>query len=365
MVTTTTAGRPPRFDFTLPHGREATRPAESRGLARDHVRLLVARPDRVTHTRFDHLADHLRPGDLVVVNTTPTMPAALTGRLGAHPVVVHLSTRRDDDTWEVELRRPDGSGPWTTAGSGDRVALVPTGAIHLLGPAGPRRRDGTVRLWRGRLDLVADVADHLATHGRAVTYAHAPARLPLDVRQTVFARWTGRIGRGDPVTGGASAEMASAARPFTPRLVTDLVRRGIVVAPLTLHAGVSSLDDHEPPRPEPFDVPAPTAALVARTRAGGGRVVAVGTTVVRALESVADTDGSVHAGRGWTDLVLGPDRPARVVDAMVTGWHPPGASHLLLLEAVAGPELVARAYDAALDGAYLWHEFGDSCLLLP
>jgi S-adenosylmethionine:tRNA ribosyltransferase-isomerase len=162
-----------------------------------------------------------------------------------------------------------------------------------------------------------------------------------------------------------SAEMPSAGRPFTARLVTDLASRGITVAPVVLHTGVSSLEATDPPLPERFRVPAATARLVAQTRRWGGRVVAVGTTVTRALETVARPDGTVVPGQGWTDLVLHRDRPARVVDGLITGWHAPGASHLLLLEAVAGPELVERAYREALRGSYRWHEFGDSCLLLP
>ena len=159
--------------------------------------------------------------------------------------------------------------------------------------------------------------------------------------------------------------MPSAGRPFTAEIVTDLVTRGVGVAPVLLHTGVSSQEAGEAPLPERFAVPAATARLVNLTRASGGRVVAVGTTVTRALESAADPDGTVRARSGWTDLVLGPQRPARVVGGLVTGWHAPGASHLQLLQAVAGPGLVRRAYAAALRHRYLWHEFGDSCLLLP
>jgi S-adenosylmethionine:tRNA ribosyltransferase-isomerase len=134
---------------------------------------------------------------------------------------------------------------------------------------------------------------------------------------------------------------------------------------VTLHAGVSSLEPGEAPLPEPYRVPAATARLVEHTRREGGGVVAVGTTVTRALETVAGPDGTVRAGEGWTDLALGPDRPARVVGGLVTGWHEAGASHLRLLEAVAGRDLVASAYEAALEEGYLWHELGDSALLLP
>jgi S-adenosylmethionine:tRNA ribosyltransferase-isomerase len=159
--------------------------------------------------------------------------------------------------------------------------------------------------------------------------------------------------------------MASAGRPFTEKLLVRLMTRGVPVVPLTLHTGVSSPELHEPPYAERFVVPEVTARLVTSTRQAGGRVVAVGTTVTRALETATDDDGVTRAARGWTDLVLGPGRPARTVTGLVTGLHEPGASHLQLLTAVAGPDLVAAAYDRAVAGHYLWHEFGDSMLFLP
>jgi S-adenosylmethionine:tRNA ribosyltransferase-isomerase len=134
----------------------------------------------------------------------------------------------------------------------------------------------------------------------------------------------------------------------------------VLLAPIVLHTGVSSPEVGEPPRAERYRVPDATARLVQHVKRSGGRVVAVGTTVTRALET---TGG--HAGSGWTDLVLSLDQPAQVVDGLVTGWHEPGASHVQLLEAVAGRELVAQAYEEAANRSYLWHEFGDSCLLLP
>jgi S-adenosylmethionine:tRNA ribosyltransferase-isomerase len=159
--------------------------------------------------------------------------------------------------------------------------------------------------------------------------------------------------------------MPSAARPFSTELVAALVADGVVIAPVTLHAGVSSAEPGEPPTAEPVEVPASTAALVNLTRSSGGRVIAVGTTATRAIESAVDADGLVRPSRGRTDLLIGPDRPARVVDGLITGWHEAGASHLLLLEAVAGDDLVATAYREAASHDYLWHEFGDSALLLP
>lgn len=350
------ASSPALVAFTLPPGREATAPPERRGLARDEVALLVARPDRIDHTPFHQLGSHLAAGDLLVVNTSATLPAALDGTWRRRPVAVHLSTPLDDGTWIVEVRRADGAGPVWDARSDEVVELAHSGRALLLTPddrGGTVPDPGAIRLWRARLHLDRPVHAYLTRHGRPITYGYVTQRFPLEDYQTVFSRSPG------------SAEMASAGRPFSFRLVAELVSQGIDIAPVTLHAGVSSLEAGEPPRPERFDVPATTAARVTRTRRTGGRVIAVGTTVTRALESAADRHGRVRAVGGWTDLVLGPERRARVVDGLLTGWHEPGTSHLHLLEAVAGADLVADAYAAALEGPYLWHEFGDSCLLLP
>lgn len=354
------------LDFDLPADREAAVPPEHRGMARDGVRLLAADHDTITHARARDLPALLDPGDLVVVNTSPTMPAALDGHLGPQPVGVHLSSRQPGTatTWEVELRRPDGTGPVLDAPRGAVVRLATGGTVSLREPADGQSPKRGARVWRASLDLPMAVGAYLEAHGRPISYAHGARSLPLAAHQTVFADLPLRLDGRDAVANGASAEMASAGRPFTPLLVTRLVRAGVTVAPVTLHAGVASLEAHEPPRPEPFRVPETTADLVESTRARGGRVIAVGTTVTRALESAADRHGRVHPRMGWTDLVLGPRRPARVVDGLLTGWHAPRASHLLLLEAVAGHDLVARAYRAALAGDYLWHEFGDWCLLL-
>ncbi len=325
---------------------DATEPPEARGLTRDEVRLMVASPDRVVHSRFRSFASFLSPGDLLVVNTSATLPAALDcRRADGSVVVVHVSTSCDDGTWVVELRPPGAAtGPVNDARAGERIDLPGGGQLVLL-----QRHLGGHRLWRASSELC--LTGVLARHGRPITYSYVQGRWPLASYQTAFGVEPG------------SAEMASAARPFSAQVVTDLATRGITVAPVLLHTGVSSPEVGEPPQPERFAVSASTAALVRHTRDQGGRVVAVGTTVTRALETAADARGQVWAGHGWTDLVLGRTRPARVVDGLVTGWHPPGASHQQLLEAVAGPHLVHTAYAAA--AGYRWHEFGDSCLLLP
>ena len=339
--------------FALPAGSEASEPPEARGLSRDQVRLLVARPDGVRHVRFADLPEHLSPGDVVVVNTSATLPAALDVTLsdGARRVL-HVAGPAEDGSWVVELRRTDGLGPDPAARRGLRLGL-PGGVVLELRESYPVAGADTSRLWRAVGSPPPSVAPYLRAHGRPVTYGYLSRPRPLADYQTVYAAEPG------------SAEMASAGRPFTPGLLVRLMARGIPVVPVVLHAGLSSPELHEPPTPERFVVPEVTARLVSSTRAAGGRVVAVGTTVVRALESATDRAGSTRAARGWTDLVLGPQRPARVVTGLISGLHDPQASHLLLLDAVAGAELVDAAYRAAVAERYLWHEFGDSTLLLP
>jgi S-adenosylmethionine:tRNA ribosyltransferase-isomerase len=343
----------PRTHFERPTSSDAVEPPEAHGVARDAVKLMIATPDGVVHGRFGDLSEHLAPGDLLVVNNSATIPAAVNGIRGSAPIAAHFSTALDDHVWIVELRpATNATAQLRDIEPGERIGL-PDGAALVVIASYPEPGVMGSRLWASRLAIEGDVTSYLGRHGRPIRYGYVPRPWPLSSYQTVFARRPG------------SAEMASAARPFSTALVTSLVSAGIVFAPITLHAGVSSAESGEPPVTEPFEVPPATARLVNLTRASGGRVIAVGTTASRALESAADSDGMVHAATGWTDLVLGPDRPPRVVDGLITGWHDAGASHLLLLEAIAGPALVAAAYREAIDNGYLWHEFGDSALLLP
>jgi S-adenosylmethionine:tRNA ribosyltransferase-isomerase len=333
--------------FELPRGLEAPGPPT----VRDAVRLLVASPGGIEHARFAQLGNFLSPGDLVVINTSGTLAAAVDGvRRDGRSTTVHFATALDDGGWVVEVRPGgDATGPVADACPGEEIELPDGVRLVLLAPYPPGQR----RLWEGRIGVEGGVPAYLARHGRPIRYSYVSAPVPLADYQTVFAREPG------------SAEMPSAGRPFTAELVTELVSRGIGISPITLHTGVSSQEAGEPPQPERFAVPETTARAVNMTRAWGGRVIAVGTTVTRALESAVDDAGVVRARSGWTGLVLGPQHPATVVGGLITGWHAPGASHLDLLEAVAGADLVDRGYTEALRARYLWHEFGDSCLLLP
>ncbi len=343
--------------FTLPPDAEATEPPEWRGLRRDEVRLMAVRPAGVTSTRFRDLPGLLEPGDLVVVNTSPTLPGRLPARRADGVVVpLHWSTALDDGSWVVEVRRPDNTGPDLGVEPGTVLALPDDVRITLLTAYPDAGRPS--RLWVARTDPPVPTVAFLRAHGRPIGYGYLRDDFPLTAFQTSYAQEPEDSGPG-------SAEMASAGRPFTAPLLVRLMAGGIAVVPLVLHAGVSSPELHEPPAPERFAVPPATARFVTSTRAAGGRVVAVGTTVTRALETVTGTDGVTRPGSGWTDLVLGPDRPARAVTGLVTGLHAPEASHLQLLVAVAGPELVAAAYRRAVAERLLWHEFGDSMLFLP
>jgi S-adenosylmethionine:tRNA ribosyltransferase-isomerase len=357
--------------FVLPHDLEAHEPPEARGLTRDGVRLLVSHgaTGEITHHRFAGLPGLLHPGDLLVVNNSATLPAAV--RLDR--LAVHFSTEREDGTWLVELRRrlelrpgPGGGGAGQDArdprrpgatGAGAEMASepYPGGAAGewLPLPGGATlcllERE-TPRLWRARLDR--EVPAYLRRYGVPIRYSYVERDWPLEDYQTVFGVRPG------------SAEMPSAGRPFTTGLVTGLVSHGIGVAPITLHTGVASPTADEPPYPEWFEVSEATARQVRLTRESGGRVIAVGTTVVRALETAALTCGRVRATRGWTSHLVTPSTGVRAVNGLITGLHEPRSSHLLMLSAIAGGELLSRSYAEALREGYLWHEFGDVHLIL-
>jgi S-adenosylmethionine:tRNA ribosyltransferase-isomerase len=331
---------------------EAHEPPEVWGRGRDNVRLLVSNGDTdVEHVTFRDLPRMLRAGDALVVNASATIPAAIDAATAdGRALHIHFSTEMPGGLWLVEARQPAGD---TTVAlfddlTGADITLAGGGHVHLF-----ERFAGSRRLWLASPHLATTVLDHLARNGEPIRYKHAPGNWPLSAYQQIFGVEPG------------SAEMPSASRPFTAEIVVDLVRRGVTIVPILLHTGVSSLEAHEMPYPERYRVSDATAAHVNAVHDAGGRVVAAGTTVVRALETVTDARGVAHPGVGWTELVVTPERGVRAVDGLLTGWHEPEATHLLMLEAIAGRPALERAYSEAHRTGYLWHEFGDSHLLLP
>src|SRR5947209_4626108 len=250
------------LEFELPPELEAHEPPEARGLARDQVRLLVSHlgDDAVENLRFSDLPWVLRPGDLVVANDSATIPAALTAyRADGTQIALHISTRLPADLWVVEPRK--------ISACEDEVFTLASGAtVRLLVPY-----VGSHRLWVASFDT--DVRQLTAQYGRPITYPYVRGRWPIDMYQTVYA--------GPP----GSAEMPSAGRAFSPDVLEQLAHHGICFVTLTLHTGVASLEGAEKPYAEEYWVPERTARALRQAKADGRRVIAVGTTVVRALES--------------------------------------------------------------------------------
>lgn len=353
---------PDAFDFQIPAHLEAAEPPEARGLARDQVRLMIShRSDNtIIHTQFRSLPDFLEPGDLLVINTSATLNAAVhVRREDGSALELHLSTHLPADLWSVELRQltPQGTLPFYTARPGERLSLPGGASATLLTPYRSDQRaydsPSLRRLWIAELHFPQPVLSYLEQYGFPIRYKYVRESWPNSYYQTVFANQPG------------SAEMPSAGRAFTPELITQLVAKGVQVAPLLLHTGVASLEEFEPPYEEYYRVPAETAALVNAAHAAGKRVVAIGTTVVRALETVTGANRVTRAGEGWTDVIVSPERGLYAADGLLTGFHEPRSTHLFILQALAGNEHLRLTYQQALEKGYLWHEFGDLHLILP
>ncbi len=387
----------PVIDFDLPRELEAGMPPEARGLARDEVRLMVSyRSDnRIVHTHFRHIGAFLNPGDLLVINTSGTMNAALKATRIGHSssehsggaeetpesdasFELHLSTHLPADLWIVEMREQSGNTtrPFFDVRAGETFQLADGATVTLHMPylhhrgtflektlnqassapgntASHPQPAAWSRLWIATLNVPYALPVYLERHGFPIRYSYVRDQWPLEYYQSVY------------VTEKGSAEMPSAGRAFTSELITSLVAHGVQVAPLLLHTGVASLEDFEPPYEEFYRVPLETARLVNAAREAGKRIVAVGTTVVRALESVTDDSRVTHPGEGWTSLIVTPQRGMRAANALLTGFHEPRATHMFMLEALASREHLRTAYQEALREGYLWHEFGDLHLILP
>ncbi|HET6895998.1 MAG TPA: S-adenosylmethionine:tRNA ribosyltransferase-isomerase [Candidatus Baltobacteraceae bacterium] len=326
----------------IPRLLEAVAPPERRGIARDEVGMLVTDRTAQTHVhaRFRQLPSFLRAGDLLLVNDSATVPAAICAqRENGEHLMLHVATMLDRRLWTAE--------PRGTVRAGEKLRLPDGASAVLIAPMDPEHP----RLWYTWFQLPLEMHAYLARYGEPIRYGYITQRFPLADYQTMFANEPG------------SAEMPSAARPFTPRVVHALHERGVDIASITLHCGVASFEAPELPPAERYFVSAQTAGAVNRARNNERRVIAVGTTALRAIESATPQE-EVVASAGWTDLIIGEDYRPKVVDALLTGFHDAAATHQWILRAFLGRELLAQAYALAAENGYYQHEFGDVHLIV-
>jgi len=344
--------------FSRPLELQATAPAEARGVPRDHARLMVTSGAAHEHAQFSDLARFLNPGDLLVVNDSATLPASLPASSEIGQFIVNFATNFGGGTWLVEPRWSSSQPGPLPLRAGEQIEVAGL-STRLIAPY-----PGLPRLWFAQ--VIGNVFEAMQRAGSPIRYGYVSESYPLETYQTVFSKQPGSDGLHVP----GSAEMPSAAYPFTGRVVNDLRARGVQVASITLHTGVSSLEveaeivEEHPLYPEPFTVPAATAQAVNAAKREGRRIVATGTTCVRALES-AWNGHEVIARSGFTRLYIHPQRGVNVIDGLITGLHDPVTSHLAMLYTIAGQDVVRSAYEEAVKHGYLWHEFGDSHLILP
>ena len=321
---------------------DAIAPPERRGVERDGVRMLVTDREKREHrhARFFDLPSFLRAGDLLVVNDSSTLPAAISAqRQNGESLMLHISTMIGGRLWMVEPR-----GQIT---AGEELQLPGGGRATILAPVEPERP----RVWYASFQLPLPMSAYLMKNGEPIRYGYVAAHLPLQDYQTIFGREPG------------SSEMPSAARPFTPRVLHRLQELGVEFAPITLHCGVASFEKPERPSIERYSVSSRTTAAVNWARREGRRVVAIGTTALRALESALQ-DNEVVASSGWTDLIIDERSSVKSVDAILTGFHDELSTHESLLHAFLDRELLSSAYEEAAECGYYQHEFGDVHLIL-
>ena len=347
------------FTFRLPPELSAKEPPERRGIGRDQVRLLVIDRARghIEHSRFDKIDKYLRAGDLLVFNSSRTLPASLRGCdcSAAHGpcMEVRLAEHLPNDSWLALLICEQGDPFGCGLRAGMQIEFAEGLAATVLA-----RDENIPRLWQLRLSISGtQLVDLIYRLGKPIRYEYVSAPWDLDYYQTVYAKEPG------------SAEMPSAGRAFTWKLLLDLKRRGIDSTYIILHTGLSSYMDDEldrahPASEEEYFVSATTAGKINRARKSGGRVIAVGTTAVRALESAIDESGRVRAQHGYTRLRIDNEHRLKAVDGLLTGLHEPEASHLDLLSAFLPAAQIRAAYEEAVEHRYLWHEFGDLNLIL-
>lgn len=346
---------PSIIQFNLPPELACPQPTEERGIERDEVRLLVTNgAGHTEHTTFNHLTTFLQNGDVLVVNTSATIPAALPVSLpGDKQGRLHVSTKLNSGAWLAEIREITGNKTkrWHQGKDGMMFQL-PFGSSVILKHKF-YKNDQWLHLWVTEFNIHEPMHKYLSANARPIQYEKLDRQYPLSYYQTFFSFHPG------------SVEMPSAGRGFTPGLIGRLLKKGVTLAPIILHTGISSLEENETPHPEYMQVDPVTASIVNTARSQGRRVIAVGTTAIRAIETAVNNDGVVIPYHGNTELFIDESYAMKVVDGLVTGFHEPRASHLNILQSVGGFDHIGKAYKEAIKAGYYWHQFGDLHLILP
>ena len=346
---------PSVIQFDLPQHLACPLPTEERGIERDEVRLLITTAHgQIEHSSFNHFPLFLHKGDVLVVNTSATIPSALPVSLpGLREGRLHLGTRLTNGQWLVEIRELTGNKTirWRQGEEGMVFPLPGAGRVILKHRF--YKDSQWLHLWVAEFLIHEPLQTYLLAHAQPIQYEKLDRLYPLSYYQTFFSFQPG------------SSEMPSAGRGFTTRLVEGLLKKGVILAPVILHTGVSSLEENETPYPEYMEVDPVTAALINTAKADDRRIIAVGTTAVRAVETAANSQGTVLPYRGYTDLFIDENYTVKVINGLLTGFHEPRASHLNMLQAVAGFQHLEQAYNEAVKGGYYWHQFGDLHLILP
>ncbi len=346
------------FDYQLPKKLECSLPTEERGIQRDEVKLLISKTsdDSVQHTIFHQLVDHLEEGDVLVVNTSGTLKASLRAQRGdGTQLIVNLSTRINDSDFLVEIRQAVGQESKRFYGiqEGEILQLPNNGILKINGLYHRANNQEThIQLWKVELRLKEPLMDYLNQYGQAIKYGQIDQTYPISYYQTVFAKEVG------------SSEMPSAGRAFSPELLNRLIAKGVQIVPILLHTGISSLEVNERPYPEYYKMEEEAAQKINQAIQTNKRIIAVGTTVVRTLVSCKDGNGYLKASKGWTDAYVTPDTDISFITGLLTGFHEPKASHLLMMQAFASAAHFQKVYGEAIEQEYYWHEFGDLHLIL-
>ncbi len=343
------------IQFNLPEHLACPKPTEQRQLPRDGVRLLVTTgAGDIDHTTFSKIDSHLEKGDVLVVNTSATRPAAFRVALPENREgVIHISTHLSGGDWLVEVREIKGAKTlrWKEGIEGMVFRLPLSSQISL------KKRfykdNQLLHLWIAEFHSTRKLEDLMSQFGLPIKYDKLDELYPLEFYQTFFSISPG------------SSEMPSAGRAFTDIVVNNLLTKGVVFAPILLHTGVSSLEEDERPYPEYMEISPLSASIINHAKDSGKRIIAVGTTAMRAVESATNDKGAVQPFLDYTSLFIDENYSMRAINGLLTGFHEPRASHLFMLQSLAGIGHIERAYQIALAKNYYWHQFGDLHLILP